>query len=129
MARARAAATKRPVGDSGDETRPASRARRIASGGAPASPEKRFLMYGALAGDILNGAVDPSDANAVCTAGRMEIMVAHNADLLAEMDDRCEGLDEDGFLRESKHTEMIAALEAELAELKRGTARTVPHKG
>lgn len=70
--------------------RPASRALAAASGG-DGSPEATYRTLMALPRDILAGAISPGQGNAACNAVLTGIEVAKNADLMAEMHQRCAG--------------------------------------
>ena len=105
------------------DSRPASRARRTASGGIR-SPEAAYRTLMDCAADILAGSIDPPEANAVKGVIVGAVVVAKHADLMADMERRCE-LEQQP--EDAARLEEIAMLEARLDEL-RG-ARPLPKKG
>lgn len=102
--------------------RPASRARRAASGGVH-SADQTFDVVKGLISDVLDGSVSASDCNAVCRAVGSGIQVAHNADALDEMHSRLSGVPGQAQAqsapceKERARLERIACLKAELDAL------------
>jgi len=114
-------AGKHDVGGEAAGNRPASTARRIASGGIH-DPETAFQVVNGLAVDVLNGAIDARDSNAVCRSVGASIAVARNADLLQDMHERAamanrQRAAEAAVEAEHARKQRVAALKAELAAL------------
>lgn len=103
--------------------RPASRARRTASGGIH-SPETAYRTLMDCAADVLGGALAAAEANAVRGVIVGAVVVARNADLMDDMQARCEAACDDG--RDPARDAEVEELEARLAALRGGR---LPQKG
>lgn len=110
--------------------RPASRSRKVAQGGLR-TPEDFFNLMREGACDVLIGSIEPVEANAARSMVEGAIMVAKNADTLADMCERASGSPVAGhtsspttsrrlaelMAQKRLAEEAVAAADAEMAEL------------